>query len=162
MAATRVTVESISSYFESLADPRHTRNRRRQFLDIVALAVCGVVCGCDGPTAIHRRAVARAEWLRGFLELPNGIPSRDCIRNLLMAVQPEAFQRCFQQWIAHALVTEDGAPARPVAIDGKTLRRSHDAAHGLGPLEFPSNSGQCLAVVLVMRPLVLVWGNVAQ
>lgn len=138
MAAKRVTVESISSYFESLADPRHTRNRRHQFLDIVVLAVCGVVCGCDGPTAIHRWAVARAEWLRGFLELPNGIPSRDCIRNLLMAVQPEAFQRCFQEWRAHASVTEDGSANRLIAIDGKTLRRSHDAARGLGPLHIVS------------------------
>src|SRR3954469_13782299 len=131
--AKRVAVESIRSYFESLTDPRHTRNRRHQFLDIVVLAVCGVVCGCDGPTAIRRWAVARAEWLSGFLELPNGIPSRDCIRNLLMAVQPEAFQRCFQQWIAHALVAEEGTPARLVAIDGKTLRRSHDGANHVGP-----------------------------
>src|SRR5258707_8003262 len=138
MAAKCVAVGSIGSYFESLADPRHTRNRRHQLLDIVVIAVCGVVCGCDGPTAIRRWAVARAEWLKGFLELPNGIPSRDCIRNLLMAVQPEAFQTCFQQWIAAALVTEEGTGARLVAIDGKTLRRSHDAAHGLGPLHIVS------------------------
>lgn len=137
MATKRVAVESIGSYFESLTDPRDTRNRRHQFLDIVVLAVCGVVCGCDGPTAVRRWAVARAEWLRGFLELPNGIPSRDCIRNLLMAVQPEAFQKCFQQWIAAALAT-DGTARRLVAIDGKTLRRSHDAAHGLGPLHIVS------------------------
>jgi predicted transposase YbfD/YdcC len=138
MAARCVSVESIGSYFESLADPRHTRNRRHLFLDTVVLAVCGVVCGCDGPTAMHRWAVARAEWLREFLELPNGIPSRDCIRNVLMAVQPEAFQKCFQEWLAHALVTEHGGASRLIAIDGKTLRRSHDAAHGLGPLHIVS------------------------
>ncbi len=138
MAAKQVAVESIGSFFESLADPRDTRNRRHQFLDIVIIAVCGVVCGCDGPTAIRRWAVARAEWLEGFLSLPNGIPSRDCIRNLLMAVQPEAFQRCFQEWITHALTSEDDGPNRLVAIDGKTLRRSHDAARGLGPLHIVS------------------------
>ncbi|MBP3961077.1 ISAs1 family transposase, partial [Gemmata sp. G18] len=138
MAAKRVAVESIGSYFESLTDPRHTQNRKHQFLDIVVIAVCGVVCGCDGPTAIRRWAVARSGWLRGFLELPNGIPSRDCIRNVLLALQPEAFQQCFREWIAQALVTEDGASARLVAIDGKTLRRSHDTAHGLGPLHIVS------------------------
>jgi predicted transposase YbfD/YdcC len=138
MATKPVTVESIGSYFESLPDPRDTRNRKHRFLDIVVIAVCGVVCGCDGPTAIRRWAVARADWLRGFLELPNGIPSRDCIRNLLMAVQPEAFQTCFQQWIAAALVADEGAPTRLVAIDGKTLRRSHDTAQGLGPLHIVS------------------------
>lgn len=138
MAAKRIAVESIGSYFESLTDPRHTRNRKHLFTDIVVLAVCGLVCGCDGPTAIRRWAVARADWLKGFLTLPNGIPSRDCIRNLLMALQPEAFQTCFRDWIAHAIVTADGGPARLVAIDGKTLRRSHDATRGLGPLHIVS------------------------
>lgn len=138
MATKRVSVESIGSYFESLDDPRHTRNRKHRFLDIVVIAVCGVVCGCGGPTAIRRWAVARADWLQGFLTLTNGIPSRDCIRNLLMALQPEAFQRCFQDWIANAIVTEDGGPTRLVAIDGKTLHRSHDASQGLGSLHIVS------------------------
>lgn len=138
MGAKRVAMESIGAYFESLPDPRDTRNRRHLFLDIVVIAVCGVVCGCDGPTAIRRWAVARADWLHEFLELPNGIPSRDCIRNVLMALQPGAFQKCFQQWLAHAVGTDDGGPRRFVAIDGKTLRRSHDGAHGLGPLHIVS------------------------
>jgi|SRR5579871_292269 len=138
MATKHVAAGSIGSYFESLPDPRDTRNRRHQFLDIVIIAVCAVVCGCDGPTAIRRWAVARADWLRGFLALPNGIPSRDCIRNVLLALQPEAFQRCFREWIAHALVAEDGGPKRLVAIDGKTLRRSHDGANHLGPLHIVS------------------------
>jgi len=138
MATKRVTTESIGSYFESLTDPRHTRNRKHLFIDIVVIAVCGLVCGCDGPTAIRRWATNRTDWLKGFLTLPNGIPSRDCIRNLLMVLQPEAFQRCFQDWIANAIVTEDAGPARLVAIDGKTLRRSHDAARGLGPLHIVS------------------------
>ena len=138
MATKRITVESIGSYFESLPDPRHTQNRKHLFIDIVVIAVCGLVCGCDGPTAIRRWATNRADWLHEFLTLPNGIPSRDCIRNLLMALQPEAFQTCFRDWIASAIATEDGGPARLVAIDGKTLRRSHDGSNGLGPLHIVS------------------------
>src|SRR4051794_23374565 len=136
---TRVaSIESIASYFESLSDPRHTRNRKHLLLDIVVIAVCGLVCGCDGPTAIHRWASQRQDWLGPFLALPHGIPSRDCIRRLLMALKPEAFQRCFQDWITHALRTDQGGAARLVAIDGKTCRRSHDAAQGLGPLHLVS------------------------
>ncbi|MDB5312358.1 MAG: transposase [Gemmataceae bacterium] len=132
---TRVAnVESIGSYFESLSDPRHTRNRKHRLIDIVVIAVCGLVCGCDGPTAIHRWAANRREWLDGFLPLPNGIPSRDCIRRVLIALQPEAFQRCFRDWIADAPEPDGTGPSRLIAIDGKTCRRSHDAAHGLGPL----------------------------
>jgi predicted transposase YbfD/YdcC len=138
MATQWVNVESIASYFESLSDPRHTRNRKHLLVDIVVIAVCALVCGSDGPTAIHRWACQRHEWLKQFLALPNGVPSRDCIRRLLMALQPQAFQECFQDWVAHAIRRGEGGPARLVAIDGKTNRRSHDAAQGLGPLHLVS------------------------
>src|SRR3954451_8267970 len=96
MVAKLVNVEAIGSYFESLSDPRHTRNRKHLLVDIVVIAACGMVCGCDGPTAIHRWAANRRSWLGQFLTLPHGIPSRDCIRRLLMALKPEAFQKCFE------------------------------------------------------------------
>jgi predicted transposase YbfD/YdcC len=138
MATKRVRVESIGVYFESLPDPRDTRNRKHLLGDIIVIAVCALVCGCDGPTAIRRWAVNRREWLQQFLPLPKGLPSRDCIRRVLIALKPEAFQACFRDWIAHAVRTEDGNPSRLVAIDGKTCRCSHDEAHGLGPLHIVS------------------------
>jgi predicted transposase YbfD/YdcC len=138
MATKLVNVESIGSYFESLSDPRHTRNRKHLLVDIVVIAVCGILCGSDGPTAIHRWADNRREWLGQFLSLPNGIPSRDCIRRLLMALKPEAFQGCFQDWLAHAIQTDNSGPKRLIAIDGKTCRGSHDAAKQLGPLHIVS------------------------
>jgi predicted transposase YbfD/YdcC len=138
MATHLVNVESIGSFFESLSDPRHTRNRKHLLVDIIVIAVCGMVCGCDGPTAIHRWAVERHDWLGQFLTLVNGIPSRDCIRRLLMALQPQAFQKCFQAWIAQAAPSDDNGPARLIAIDGKTCRRSSDAGQGLGPLHIVS------------------------
>ena len=138
MASKWVNVEAIGSYFESLSDPRHTRNRKHLLIDIIVIAVCAMICGCDGPTAIHRWASNRRDWLAQFLALPSGIPSRDCIRRLLLALQPQAFQKCFQDWIARAVATEDQPPARLIAIDGKTCRRSHDAGHGLGPLHIVS------------------------
>src|SRR5579872_473567 len=72
MATRWVNVESIGSYFESLSDPRHTRNRRHLLVDVVVIAVCGMLCGCDGPTAIHRWASNRVDWLKQFLSLANG------------------------------------------------------------------------------------------
>lgn len=138
MSAKWVNVESIGSYFESLSDPRHTRNRKHLLVDVIVIAVCGMVCGCDGPTAIHRWAANRLEWLQQFLALPNGVPSRDCTRRLLMALRPEAFQKCFQIWISEAIQTDDSGTARLIAIDGKTCRRSHDASQGLGALHIVS------------------------
>jgi predicted transposase YbfD/YdcC len=133
-----VNVESIGSYFESLSDPRHTRNRKHLLVDIVVIAICGMVCGCDGPTAIHRWASNRLDWLQSFLPLANGIPSRDCLRRLSLALQPQASQKCFQDWISQAVQADEGDPARLIAIDGKTCRRSHDAANGLGALHIVS------------------------
>jgi predicted transposase YbfD/YdcC len=133
-----VDVGSVASYFESLSDPRHTRNRKHLLVDITVLAVCAILCGCDGPTAIHRWAKERQDWLAQHLRLPNGIPSRDCIRRLLIALQPEAFQRCFHAWIAHAVPGDTAGPHRLVAIDGKTCRGSHAAAQGLGALHIVS------------------------
>ena len=74
MADVTVSFDSIVKHFESLPDPRHTRNRRHLLVDIVVIAVCGVIVGCEGPTAIERWAQAQKEWLEQFLELPSGIP----------------------------------------------------------------------------------------
>jgi predicted transposase YbfD/YdcC len=133
-----VDVGSIGSYFESLSDPRHIRNRKHRLVDIAVIAVCGIICGCDGPTAIHRWAKHRESWLALHLALPNGIPSRDCIRRTLIALKPESFQRCFQAWIADAILIDSNNRGRLVAIDGKTCRGSHDGAKGLGALHIVS------------------------
>ena len=61
----------------------------------------------DGHPPLGRQS---PDWLEQFLALPNGIPSRDCIRRLLMALKPEAFQKCFQDWIAQAIRSDDGGP----------------------------------------------------
>jgi len=133
-----VDVGSIGYYFESLSDPRHTRNRKHLLGDIIVIAVCGILCGCDGPTAIHRWAKLRADWLAQQLALPNGVPSRDCIRRLLMALKPEAFQKCFQTWITSVIPRADGNTKQIVSVDGKTCRSSHDAGKELGALHIVS------------------------
>jgi len=135
----RGTVSScpIVRYFEDLPDPRHRRNRLHLLTDIITIAVCGVIVGCDGPTAISAWAKAREDWLERFLPLPNGLPSRDCIRRVLTTLRPEAFQACFASWVA-SLMSAGVAGEPIVAIDGKTLRRSHDQKNGLGPLHLVS------------------------
>jgi predicted transposase YbfD/YdcC len=140
--AQQIDVGSIASFFESLDDPRHTRNRQHLLVDVIVICVAAVICGCDGPTAIHRWAVARRDWLAEHLSLPNGIPSRDCIRRILIAIQPDAFQRCFQAWVAAAIPSSSDNAVSPgsrlIAIDGKTCCGSHDESKSLGPLHLVS------------------------
>ena len=133
---------SIAAYFETLEDPRHFRNRLHLLSDILVISVAAVLCGCDGPTAIHRWAVHRKDWLQRSLALPNGLPSRDCIRRVLIAIQPETFQQCFQEWVAATFPVSNEPAAsgakRLVAIDGKSCRGSRDAKNSLGPLHVVS------------------------
>lgn len=133
-----VDVGSIASHFESMSDPRHERNRKHLLVDIMVIGVAGILCGCDGPTAIHRWAVERMDWLAEHLALANGIPSRDCIRRLLIAVKPEAFQSCFHTWTIHAVTQGTGPGKRLVAIDGKACCGSHDAGKEFKPLHLVS------------------------
>ena len=137
MAKRTVRLCSIVKHFESLPGPRHERNRRHFLIDVITIAVCGVMVGCSGPSAIERWAKTKKGWLKEVLAIPNGIPSRDCIRRVLSTLKPEAFQSCFQSWMA-SLMGEDEGTRPTIAIDGKTMRRSHDRAAGLGPLHLVS------------------------
>ena len=138
MARRVLEPKGILEHFESLSDPRDTRNRKHLLVDVIVISICGVLIGCEGPTSIARWALIRRGWLAQFLQLPNGIPSRDCIRRVLSALQPAAFQRCFEAWIASRVARDETNALRLIAIDGKTPRRSHDRAAGLGPLHLVS------------------------
>lgn len=139
MAETKcVDVSVVGSYFESMSDPRHLRNRKHLLTDIIVISICGIICNASGPTAIHRWAKARSEWLGKFLQLPNGIPSRDCIRRTLIAIKPLAFQQCFEAWTRDLMKTDDINGKILVAIDGKCCRGSHDRSKDLGPMHIVS------------------------
>jgi predicted transposase YbfD/YdcC len=88
----------------------------------------------DGPLAIGTWAENNKQWLSKRLELPHGIPSHDTIGRLLAALCPNAFQSCFESWIASIATAENTDDAKQIAIDGKLLKRSHDRRRGLGPL----------------------------
>jgi predicted transposase YbfD/YdcC len=131
---------SIQEFFADLEDPRSSINRRHLLGDMIVICILGVIAGADGPKAIATWATAQKDWLCKHLELPYGIPSHDTIGRLLALLRPEAFQKCFQGWIAslqHASGIDE-TEQEIIAIDGKTLRRSHDRRRSLGPLHMVS------------------------
>jgi hypothetical protein len=72
-----------------------------------------------------------------LLPLPAGIARKDVFRRVLMLLNPAAFQACFfncLQALRAKLAHESGVQQPVFAEDGKTARRRHDRAHGLGPL----------------------------
>ena len=118
---------SIMDYFETLEDPRIDRCKRRQLLDIIAIAICAVSCGADSWVHIELFGKSKEEWFRTFLELPHGIPSHDTFGDVFSRLDPEQFQQRFMAWTQ---AVSDLIPGEVVAIDGKTVRRSHDRNAG--------------------------------
>jgi predicted transposase YbfD/YdcC len=112
--------------FGNLEDPRRTQGTRHRLLDIITLAICGVICGADSWEDVEEFGKAKEPWLRTFLELPHGIPSHDTFGRVFARLDPEQFEACFRTWIEAVFVRTQG---QVVALDGKTLRGSHDAAH---------------------------------
>jgi len=135
----------LRSHVAALPDPRVERAKRHDLLDIVAIALCAVICGADTWVDVEAFGTAKAGWLRTFLALPNGIPSHDTFGRVFAALDPAAVEAAFLGWI-RGLVVE--AAGEVVAIDGKTVRRSHDRATGGGPLHLVSAWAEANRLVL--------------
>jgi predicted transposase YbfD/YdcC len=137
MASTRSKLDEIVVSFATLEDPRSEINRRHPLPSVLVIAVLAVLAGAAGPTAIARWARYKEEFLTGLLDLPRGIPGKDVFRRVLMLLKPDAFESCFNAWIRalrDEAVAETGVERPIIAIDGKSARRTHDAAHDLGAL----------------------------
>lgn len=126
----------IVDYFEDLEDPRvFTLNKRHQLVDIVTISILAVLSGAEGWADIFTWAQAREAWLSTFLILPNGLPSKHCIRRVISRIKPDQFQTCFLNWTAALCEATDG---QIIAIDGKTLRHSFDNRSGKKALHLVS------------------------
>jgi predicted transposase YbfD/YdcC len=114
----------IQDHFANLTDPRR-RKVTYPLVNIVTIALCAVICGADDFVAIAKFGRAKRKWLSRFLDLSSGIPSHDRFNHVLAAIKPAEFEACLLSWITALHEITEG---QLVAIDGKTLRRSFDAA----------------------------------
>jgi predicted transposase YbfD/YdcC len=138
---------AITAYFSVLEDPRRY-NRRHKLLDIVVIAICAAICGAEGWEDIELFGETKEEWLRGFLELPHGAPSDDTYRRVFAALDATEFQSCFMDWIE---AVEELTKGQVIAVDGKTLRRSHDRSKGKKALQMVSAWASANGLVLGQR-----------
>ena len=116
---------SIMRHFEDLPDPRSPLGRRHVLSDLLAIAICAVICGADGWSAVEEFGHSKARWFATFLQLPHGIPSHDTFGRVFAALDPPEMERCFMAWVA-ALVRTCGG--KLVSFDGKSLRQSFEHA----------------------------------
>jgi predicted transposase YbfD/YdcC len=133
----RIGLDEVVVHFSELEDPRSEINRQHPLVSVVVIALMAVLAGASGPTGIAKWARIKEDLLRKLLPLPNGAPRKDVFRRVLAALQPGAFQACFVNWLQslrEAAAAATGVDQPVLAIDGKTLRRSHDKSKGLGAL----------------------------
>ena len=126
---------SFLNHFENLTDPRIERSKEHLLIDIVAIAILAVISGADGWVSIELYGKAKYEWLKGFLELPNGIPSHDTFSRVFARIEPKQFQECFLSWVNS--ITQK-LELEVIAIDGKTMKQSYDRNQSQKPLHIVS------------------------
>jgi predicted transposase YbfD/YdcC len=159
----------ICDHFSDLEDPRIDRTKLHKLLDIITIAICAVICGADSWVEVEEFGNAKIDWFRNFLELSNGIPSHDTFGRVFALLDPDQFRCGFVSWIQAISRITDG---EVVALDGKTLRRSHDNTLGkaaihmvsawasanrlvLGQLKVDEKSNEITAIPALLRMLAL-------
>lgn len=122
-------------HFQDLKDPRVERTRKHPLINIIFIAVCGVLCGANSFAAIHEFGCDRRTWLARFLDLNDGIPCEDTFRRGLARLDPGAFERCLLNWMQ---AVQELTANRLIAIDGKTLRGSYNKRDGKAAIHMVS------------------------
>lgn len=126
---------TLFDHFSSIPDPRVTRTRRHNLVDIIVIAICAVLCGADSWTEVALFGRCKRDWFSTFLTLPNGIPSHDTFGRVFALINADAFERGFENWVNSIAVLTKGDI---VAVDGKTVRRSHNNNSGMSALHLVS------------------------
>jgi len=157
------------AHFARLDDPRVERTKRHPLVNILAIAISAVICGAETWDDIEAFGEAKAAWFGEFLDLSGGIPSHDTFNRVFAALDPAQFRTCFAAWMAAVAAV---LPAEVVALDGKTVRRSHDRGAGksaihlvsawattnrlvLGQVKVDAKSNEITAIPDLLRALAL-------
>jgi predicted transposase YbfD/YdcC len=106
---------------EGVADPRINRSKRHQLVDILVIALCGFLAGCETWVDVELFGRAKRKWLEQFLALPHGIPSHDTFGRVFALLDPQQLARVLRQFVQAVLPCLAG---EAVAIDGKTVAGS--------------------------------------
>jgi predicted transposase YbfD/YdcC len=141
------------AFLESITDPRVERSKQHKLVDILVIALCGFLAGCEGWVDVELFGISKRKWLEGFLELPNGVPSHDTFGRVFALLDPQQLTRMLRKFVRAVTGSMPGAEAgalhgEGVAIDGKTLRRSGEATTGKEALHLVSAWATRQGVVL--------------
>lgn len=118
-------------HFEKITDPRINRGKNHPLLEMVFLTLCATICDANSWMDVERYGNTKLEWLRGFFPFDRGIPSHDTLGRVFSHLDSVEFYAALQSWVNDIV---DSLQDQTVAVDGKTLRGSFDAASGQSAL----------------------------
>lgn len=131
-----------------LDDPRQAAKVTYPLSEMALVTVAAIVADCDGWDDVAEFGRDRLEWLQQFLPFEQGIPSHDTFARVFSVVDVESLEACVSDWVAVTFMQRagdscdaDGSESETrevVAVDGKTMRRSHDRARNESPLHVVS------------------------
>ena len=123
-------MREICVIFQEIEGPRRSHATRHDLHEMVMIALLSTLSGGEGCVDMETFGRMKESFLRRFMELKHGIPSHDAFSDLFKALDPEGLLtvllRMARDW-AHTL-------SDIVAVDGKALRRSFEAAAKRSPL----------------------------
>ena len=122
-------MEEFIACFSEISDPPQ-ENVRHNLHEVLMIALCTMLCGCEDCSDMEVFGRAKRPFLRQFLRLQHGIPSHDTFSRVFRRLDPKPFQVCFMRFMERFAPGLDGV----IAIDDKTLRGSFDRASGQSPL----------------------------
>jgi len=109
------------SYFRTMKDHRINRKKRHPLENIIAITIVAVICNSDTWEDVAFFGEMKKDFFSKFLDLSNGIPSKDTFRRFFAALDPEVFESHFLQWAQSLAKNID---QEIVSIDGKTIRQA--------------------------------------
>lgn len=106
-------IQSLKKEIAGLHDARRTAygHIRHRLEDIVDIGLCVAICGGEDFADMETFGRERERRLRGFLELPNGIPDADTFRRVFKRLDPQELGRCLRWWL-DVVFREDAVRAR--------------------------------------------------
>ena len=89
---------SLITILKEIPDPRMDRRKLHWLSDVLAIAICALLCGAKSFEDMEVFGEAKSDWFETFLELPHGIPSHDTFNRVFAALDPEQFLESFMRW----------------------------------------------------------------
>lgn len=102
------TISKFKPIFSNIDDPRSHINKLHKLDDILLIGIISVICATDTWKNMEAYAKAKEDFLRSFLDLPNGIPSEDTFNRVFSAIDSEQFESCFIDWVSDLVDLTNG------------------------------------------------------